>query len=158
MKTLNLTVQTVEKKWYVIDAEGMVLGRLATLVAGRLRGKHKTTYSPHLDGGDFIVIINAEKVRISGKKASGDVFYWHTGHPGGLKELTKGQILNGKFPERLIKKAVERMVPTNVLGRQQMSHLRVYAGSEHPHAAQNPEVLDLASQNIKNTRVSARTA
>jgi large subunit ribosomal protein L13 len=140
------------KKWILIDAEGLVLGRLAAEVAKILRGKHKPTFTPNMDCGDNVVIINAEKIAVTGRKLTDKKFYWHTGHPGGIKSRTMGQILEGEYPERAIKKAVERMVPRGPLGRKQMSNLKVYAGTEHPHEAQKPTVLDLAARNSKNTR------
>lgn len=140
----------VNKKWYLIDADGLVLGRLASIVASRLRGKHKPGFTPHIDCGDNFVIINAEKVQMTGKKAENEVYYWHTGFPGGIKERTPRQILESKHPERVIEKAVQRMMPRGPLGRKQMTNLRVYAGTEHPHQGQNPEVLDVASMNRKN--------
>ena len=152
MKTYAMKAGEIEKKWTVIDAEGIVLGRLASVVANRLRGKHKATFSPHLDMGDNIIVINAEKVQMTGNKRADKKYYWHTGHPGGIKHRTAGQILEGRFPERVITKAVQRMMPGGPLSRQQLTHLRVYAGAEHPHAAQEPEVLDLKSKNPKNTR------
>ena len=142
----------IVKKWVLIDAEGVVLGRLASIVANRLRGKHKPSYTPHMDCGDNVIIINAAKVQLTGRKAELEKFYWHTGHPGGIKERTWGNILGGKHPERLIEKAVERMVPRGPLGRQQMKNLKVYPGAEHPHAAQQPETLDVAGMNPKNKR------
>ena len=152
MKTYAMKAGEIEKKWTVIDAEGIVLGRLASVVANRLRGKHKATFSPHLDMGDNIIVINAEKVQMTGNKRADKKYYWHTGHPGGIKHRTAGQILEGRFPDRVITKAVQRMMPGGPLSRQQLTHLRVYAGAEHPHAAQEPEVLDLKSKNPKNTR------
>ncbi|MBL0941663.1 MAG: 50S ribosomal protein L13 [Alphaproteobacteria bacterium] len=152
MKTYSLKPAEVVKKWFVIDAEGLVLGRLASIVANRLRGKHKPTYTPHVDCGDHIIIVNAEKVKLTGNKREDKVYHWHTGHPGGIKERTAAKILESKHPERVISKAVERMVPRGPLGRQQMSNLRVYAGLEHPHVAQQPEALDVASLNPKNAR------
>jgi large subunit ribosomal protein L13 len=156
---MRLTEQTssakpaeVVKKWVLIDAEGVVLGRLASIVANRLRGKHKPTYTPHIDDGDNIIIINAAKVKLTGNKAENEKFYWHTGHPGGIKERTWGKILGSAHPERLIEKAVERMVPRGPLGRRQMKNLKVYAGAEHPHEAQQPETLDVAAMNPKNKR------
>jgi len=137
----------VEKKWILIDAEGLVVGRLATLIANRLRGKHKATFTPHVDDGDNVIVINADKVVFTGKK-----YYWHTGYPGGIKERTARQIIEGRFPERVLEKAVERMVPRGPLGRRQMKNLRVYAGSNHPHEAQQPVALDVAKLNSKNTR------
>lgn len=152
MKTYSAKPSEVEKKWLLIDAEGIVLGRLAAIVANRLRGKHKPIYTPHIDCGDNVIIINAEKVALTGKKLNDKVFYWHTGYPGGIKSRTAGKTLSGAHPERLILKAVERMIPRGPLGRRQFANLRVYAGPEHPHAAQNPEVLDIASMNTKNVR------
>jgi large subunit ribosomal protein L13 len=142
----------IVKKWVLIDAEGVVLGRLASIVANRLRGKHKPSYTPHMDCGDNVIIINAAKVHLTGNKAGNEKFYWHTGHPGGIKERTWGKILESKHPERLIEKAVERMVPRGPLGRRQMKNLKVYPGAEHPHAAQQPETLDVAGMNPKNKR------
>ena len=156
---MRLTEQTssskpseVVKKWILIDAEGVVLGRLASIVANRLRGKHKPTYTPHIDDGDNVIIINAEKVKLTGNKAEREKFYWHTGHPGGIKERTWGKILGSAHPERLLEKAIERMVPRGPLGRKQMKNLKVYAGTVHPHEAQTPETLDVASMNPKNKR------
>lgn len=156
MKTYSAKPSEMVKKWIVIDAEGVVLGRLASVVANRLRGKHKTTFTPHMDDGDFVVVINAEKVKLTGNKLADKKFHWHTGHPGGIKERTIEQILTGRYPERVITKAVERMVPRGPLGRKQMSNLRVYAGAAHPHEAQQPEVLDVAAMNPKNKRIAAR--
>jgi large subunit ribosomal protein L13 len=152
MKTFTATPSDIEKKWILIDADGVVLGRLASQVAKILRGKHKPSFTPHMDCGDNVIIINAEKVKLTGKKTSDKVYYWHTGHPGGIKERTAGQILDGEFPERVVEKAVERMITRNRLGRQQLKNLRVYAGAEHPHEAQQPEVLDLQAMNPKNKR------
>jgi large subunit ribosomal protein L13 len=153
MKTFSATPSDIEKKWILIDAEGVVLGRLASIVAMRLRGKHKASYTPHMDCGDNVIIINAEKVQMTGKKRE-ENFYWHTGHPGGIKERTKQQILDGAHPERVVIQAVKRMLPGNKLSRQIMTNLRVYAGAEHEQAAQQPEVLDVKSMNSKNTRVA----
>ena len=152
MKTYSAKPSEINKKWLVIDADGLVLGRLASTVANILRGKHKPTYTPHMDCGDNVVIINAEKVAMTGKKREQKTYYWHTGHPGGIKERTADKILTGRFPERVIEKAIERMIPKGPLGSQQLSNLRVYAGGEHPHEAQKPEALDLASRNPKNKR------
>ncbi len=152
MKTYNLKASDIEKKWLLIDASGLVLGRLAAVVADRLRGKHKPSYTPHMDCGDHVVVINAEKVQITGNKANNSVFRWYTGYPGGLKERSQGSILAGKHPERLIIKAVERMVPRGPMGRRVMGHLKVYAGAAHPHEAQQPEPLDVAAMNRKNKR------
>jgi large subunit ribosomal protein L13 len=152
MKTYSAKPSEIDKKWLLIDADGLVLGRLASLIAMRLRGKHKPSYTPHMDCGDHVVVINAEKVRLTGNKAAQSIFYWHTGYPGGIKGRSKGAILAGKHPERVIEKAVERMVPRGPLGRRVMRNLRVYAGPEHPHTAQNPERLDIAAMNRKNVR------
>jgi len=152
MKTYSARPADIEKKWVVIDAEDVVLGRLAAQVANILRGKHKAIYTPHMDCGDNVIVVNAEKVRMTGKKRGDKVYYWHTGYPGGIKERTAEQILSGKHPERVVMKAVERMVPKGPLGRQQMKNLRVYAGPEHPHAAQQPEALDVGAMNPKNRR------
>ena len=154
MKTFSAKPAEVVKKWVLIDAEGVVLGRLASIVANHLRGKHKVTFTPHVDCGDNIIIINAEKVRVTGNKLEDKVFYYHTGHPGGIKERAWGKILGGKHPERLIIKAVERMVPRGPLGRAQMKNLRVYAGSAHPHEGQSPVTLDVAAMNPKNKRIA----
>jgi large subunit ribosomal protein L13 len=152
MNTYNARPSDVEKKWVLIDAEGLVLGRLATIIANRLRGKHKVTFTPHIDCGDNVIVINAEKVRLTGRKAEQEVFYWHTGYPGGIKGETLGKRLTGRFPERVIQKAVERMITRGPLGRQQMSNLRVYPGASHPHESQNPQSLDVAAMNRKNKR------
>lgn len=152
MTTYSMKPAEVEKKWLLIDAEDVVLGRLASIIAMRLRGKDKPTFTPHVDCGDNIIVVNAEKVKLTGKKYNDDIFYWHTGHPGGIKQRSKGQILEGAHPERVILKAVERMLPKNKLARTQLTNLRVYAGTEHPHEAQSPEVLDVASMNPKNKR------
>ena len=154
MKTYSAKPSEIDKPWFVIDAEGVVLGRLAVVIANRLRGKHKPTYTPHMDCGDHIVVINAEKVHLTGNKRADKIFHWHTGYPGGIKSRTMAQRLDGKHPERVILKAVERMVPRGPLGRRQMSNLRVYAGTEHPHEAQQPEVLDVAAMNPKNKRTA----
>jgi large subunit ribosomal protein L13 len=154
MKTFNLTAEAAQTKtWTLIDAEGLVLGRMASIIAMRLRGKHLPQYTPNVDCGENIVVINAEKVRITGNKAKDSIFYWHTGFPGGIKGMSQGQILAGKYPERVIEKAVERMLPGGPLGRRQLGNLRVYAGTEHPHEAQSPKALDIASLNPKNTRL-----
>ncbi|MGB0695641.1 MAG: 50S ribosomal protein L13 [Rhodospirillaceae bacterium] len=152
MKTYSAKPSEVERKWHLIDAEGVVLGRLAVIIADILRGKNKAMYTPHIDTGDHVVVINAEKVRVTGNKLSQKRFHWHTGHPGGIKGRTWGQIRDGAHPERLILKAVERMIPRGPLGRQQFGKLRVYAGAEHPHEAQQPVLLDVAALNAKNKR------
>jgi large subunit ribosomal protein L13 len=151
MKTYTAKPAEIEKKWILIDAEGVVLGRLASIIAMRLRGKHKATFTPHMDMGDNVIVINADKVQITGNKRS-EPHYWHTGHPGGIKMRTTAQILEGKFPERVLTQAVKRMLPGGPLSRQQMTNLRVYASAEHPHEAQQPEVLDVRAMNTKNTR------
>ncbi len=153
MKTYSAKPADIDKKWILIDAEGVVLGRLASIVANRLRGKHKATFTPHMDMGDNVIVINADKIQLTGKKREKPV-YWHTGHPGGIKSRTNQQILEGAHPERVVMQAVKRMLPGNRLSRQQMTNLRVYAGAEHPHEAQQPETLDVKSMNSKNTRVS----
>jgi len=155
MKTFSAKPAEVERKWYVIDAEGIVLGRLAAVVANHLRGKHKPIFTPHVDCGDHIVVVNADKVHLTGRKREKKVYYWHTGYPGGIKERTAGKVLEGKTPEQVVLKAVERMVPKGPLGRQVLTKLRVYASAEHPHAGQNPEVLDVAAMNPKNKRSAA---
>ena len=152
MTTTNMKPAQVEKKWILVDAEDVVLGRMASQIALRLRGKHKPGFSPNVDGGDNVIVINAEKVKLTGKKRDGDIFFWHTGYPGGIKQRSKGQILDGKHPERVVEKAVERMLPKGPLGRRVMKNLRVYAGTEHGHEAQNPEILDVAAMNDKNKR------
>ena len=152
MKTYSAKPADIDKKWVLIDAEGGVLGRLASIIAMRLRGKHKATFTPHMDMGDNVIVINADKVQMTGNKRTDKNYYWHTGHPGGIKSRTAGQILEGKFPERVLTKAVQRMMPGGPLTRQQMTNLRVYAGDVHPHEAQTPEVLDVKSMNKKNTR------
>ncbi|MGB1876263.1 MAG: 50S ribosomal protein L13 [Rhodospirillaceae bacterium] len=152
MKTYSARPSDVERKWYIIDAEDLVLGRMAVEIADILRGKHKTMYTPHIDTGDHVVVINAAKVRLTGNKAGNKTYYWHTGHPGGIKERTAGQILSGNHPERVVEKAVLRMMPKGPLGRAQFKKLKIYAGAEHPHEAQKPEVLDIAARNSKNKR------
>ena len=149
-QTRSIKPAEVKKDWVLIDAEGLVLGRLAALVANRLRGKHKPIFTPHVDCGDHVVIVNADKVRVTGAKAEQSVFYWHTGYAGGIKGRTVRERLEGRFPERVIEKAVERMITRGPLGRQQMHNLHVYAGGEHPHAGQTPSKIDIAALNRKN--------
>jgi large subunit ribosomal protein L13 len=151
-KTYSAKPADIEKNWVLIDAEGLVVGRLAALVAMRLRGKHRPNYTPHVDCGDNVIIVNAEKVALTGHKLSQKRYYWHTGYPGGIKDRTAGQILEGRFPERVIEKAVERMLPDGPLGRKQLKNLKVYAGSQHPHAAQQPEIIDVGALSRKNVR------
>ena len=152
MKTYSAKPADVTKKWVLIDAKGLVVGRLATLVAMRLRGKHIPTYTPHVDCGDNVVIINAAHVVLTGRKRDNKVYYNHTGFIGGIKERTAKSILDGKFPERVVEKAIERMLPRGPLARVQLGNLRVYPGPDHPHEAQKPEVFDVAVLNRKNTR------
>jgi len=152
MRTYSAKPGEVEKKWILIDAEGLVVGRLASIIATRLRGKHKPTFTPHVDMGDNVVVINAEKVVFTGAKYEDKKYYLHTGYPGGIKEQTPKMIIEGKFPERVVVKAVERMLNKSKLRSKLMRNLRVYKGSEHPHEAQQPELLDVKSMNSKNTR------
>jgi large subunit ribosomal protein L13 len=152
MKTYSAKAADIDKKWVLIDAKGLVVGRLATIVAMRLRGKHKPTYTPHADDGDHIIVINAAKVVLTGRKVQQKVYYNHTNYIGGIKERSAKSILEGRFPERIVEKAVERMLPRGPLGRAQLGHLRVYPGPDHPHAAQQPETLDVAKMNRKNMR------
>jgi large subunit ribosomal protein L13 len=155
MKALMKTTKSakpaeVEKKWHLIDADGLVVGRVATIIANILRGKHKPSFTPHVDCGDHVVVVNADKVRFTGKKLKDKIYYKHTGYAGGLKEVTAGKVLEGRFPERVLEKAVERMIPRGPLGRDQMRALHLYNGTEHPHGGQDPQVLDVASMNRKN--------
>ena len=154
MKTFSQKPAEVEKQWIVIDAEGVVPGRLASFVANRLRGKHKPTFTPHVDDGDNVIIINADKVAFTGNKFADKKYYWHTGYPGGIKERTAKALLEGRFPERVMQKAVERMMPGGPLSRRQMKNLYVYAGAEHKHEAQKPVVIDFAGASAKNKRVA----
>jgi len=155
MNTTLLKPAEVEPNWIIIDAEGAVVGRLASYIAKRLRGKHRPDYTPHVDCGDYVVVINAEKVAFSGNKRSDKVYYRHTGHPGGIKSATAAAILDGRFPERALSLAVKRMLPKErPLARQQFSKLRVYAGPEHPHTAQQPETIDFKSMNEKNVKAA----
>lgn len=152
MKTYSAKPPEIEKKWILVDAEGLVLGRLASIIAMRLRGKHKPGFTPHMDTGDNVIVVNADKVQLTGNKRAAKIHHWHTGYPGGIKSRTAAQTLDGRFPERLLTRAVRRMMPGGPLARRQMVNLRVYAGPEHPHEAQQPEVLDAAAMNRKNTR------
>ena len=149
-QTRSLKPAEVNKNWVVVDADGLVLGRLAAIVATRLRGKHKPQFTPHVDCGDHVVVVNAEKVRVTGNKAEQSVFYWHTGYPGGIKGRTVRQRIEGRHPGSVVEKAVERMITRGPLGRRQMKNLHVYAGPDHPHAGTQPTVLDVASMNRKN--------
>ena len=152
MKTYSAKPADIDKRWVVIDAEGVVLGRLASLIAMRLRGKHKPSFTPHMDMGDNVIVVNADKVQLTGNKRRDKTYYRHTGHPGGIKSRTAEQILDGRFPERVIEAAVKRMMPGGPLTRRQLGNLRVYAGAEHPHEAQQPETVDVKSMNAKNSR------
>jgi large subunit ribosomal protein L13 len=152
MTTYSAKASEIEKKWILIDAEGLVVGRLATIIAMHLRGKHKASYTPHMDDGDNVIVINAAKAVLTGRKYTDKVYYWHTGYIGGIKERTARAIFEGRFPERVLEKAVERMIPEGPLGRRQLKNLRVYPGAEHPHDAQKPTVLDVKSMNKKNAR------
>ena len=148
-----LTPATIEKQWIVVDAQDAVVGRLASFIAMRLRGKHRPDYTAHMDCGDHVVVINADKVKFTGRKLDQKIYYWHTGHPGGIKQRTAGNLLAGRFPERVLEKAVERMLPKeSPLARAQMTHLRIYNSAEHPHEAQSPTVIDFKSINSKNSR------
>ena len=153
-RTVSANKETVNKEWVVIDAENQILGRMASIAAKFLRGKYKPNFTPHVDCGDNVIIINADKVQMTGNKRADKKYYWHTGHPGGIKSKTKAEILEGAHPERVIMKAVQRMLPGGKLSRQQMTHLRVFAGTEHGMEAQKPEVLDVKSMNPKNTRTA----
>jgi large subunit ribosomal protein L13 len=152
MSTYSAKAADIEKKWVLIDAKGLVVGRLASIVALRLRGKHKASYTPHVDDGDNVIIVNAEKVVLTGRKRENKVYYHHTGFIGGVKERTAKYILESRFPERVVEKAVQRMLPRGPLGRKQFGNLRVYKGSDHPHTAQQPELLDVGAMNRKNVR------
>ena len=154
MTTQSTKPAEVDKKWVLIDANGLVVGRLASIIALRLRGKHKPSYTPHVDDGDNVIVINAAKVVLTGRKREKKIYRHHTGFIGGIKERTARSILEGKFPERVVEKAVQRMLPHGPLGRRQLGNLRVYPGPDHPHAAQQPEKLDVASMNRKNMRAA----
>lgn len=156
MKTFSATPKDIDKKWLLVDAEDLILGRLAAIVATRLRGKHKPSYTPHMDCGDNVIVINAEKVRLTGNKLQDKTYYHHTGYPGGIKSRTAASILAGPTPEQVVSKAIERMIPKGPLGRQQIKNLKVYIGAEHPHEAQQPAILDIAAMNPKNKRSSIR--
>jgi len=147
------TADVTDRNWIVIDAEGVIVGRLATFIALRLRGKHRPDYTPHIDCGDKVIVINAEKVVFTGKKRTDKTYYWHTGYPGGIKERKADKILDGRFPERIMKKAIQRMLPKeSPLARKQLSNLYVYAGGEHPHGGEKPETIDFKSMSSKNTK------
>lgn len=150
MRTYSAKPAEIDKKWIVIDAEGQVVGRLAALIATRLRGKHKAQYTPHIDCGDNVIVVNADKVAFTGRKRNDKTYYWHTGYPGGIRERKAHQILDGNHPDRVLRLAVQRMMPGGPLSRKQLKNLRVYAGTEHPHEAQQPEALDVGALNAKN--------
>ena len=150
-KTFSIKPVDIEKKWLLIDADGVVLGRLASIIAKYLRGKHKPSYTPHMDMGDNVIIVNAQKVELTGNKREDKTYYWHTGYPGGIKSRRASDILDGKFPERVLMKAVKRMLPKGTLAKRQLTNLRVYSGSSHPHEAQDPTKIDVKNMNSKNT-------
>ncbi len=152
MKTFSIKASEIDKKWILIDAKGLVVGRLAAIIATRLRGKHMPSFTPHMDRGDHVVVINADKVKLTGKKLDQRKFYWHTGYPGGIKERTSREIIEGRHPERLLENAVRRMMPGGPLTRAQLKNLRIYCSEEHPHEAQQPTVLDVAGMNTKNVK------
>ncbi len=155
MKTYSAKPSEVDAKWWIIDAEGVVLGRMAAIIATRLRGKHKPMYTPNIDCGDHVVVINADKVRLTGNKREDKMYYWHTGYPGGIKSRTAEKYLDSPQSDVVVRKAIERMLPKTKMGREQYRKLKVYAGAEHPHEAQQPQPLDLASMNAKNKRGGA---
>ena len=152
MKTYSMKASEIDKKWILIDAKGLVVGRLAAIIATRLRGKHLPAFTPHMDCGDHVVVINAEQVQLTGKKLDQRKFHWHTGYPGGIKERTSREIIEGRHPERLLENAVRRMMPGGPLTRAQLKNLRIYVGAEHPHEAQQPAVLDVGALNTKNVK------
>lgn len=152
LKTYVAKPSEIERKWWLIDAEDLVVGRVASIIAKILRGKHKATFTPNLDCGDHVVVINADKLKFTGKKLADKVYYWHTGHPGGIKERTARQLLEGKFPERVLENAVARMISRGPLQRDIMVKLHIYAGNEHKHQGQNPQILDIAAMNRKNKK------
>ena len=151
MTTYSAKAKDIEKKWLLVDASGLIVGRAAAIIANRLRGKHKPMFTPSMDCGDNVIVINAEKIAFTGKKRQQKTYYWHTGFPGGIKERKAHHYLDGKFPDRVLEAAVKRMLPGGPMKRQQMSNLRIYKGGAHPHEAQNPEPLDIAAMNPKNT-------
>jgi len=156
MKTFSATPKDIDKKWLLVDAEDIVLGRLAAVIATRLIGKHKPSYTPHMDCGDNVIVINAEKVKLTGNKRDDKTYYRHTGYPGGIRSRTPASIFAGPTPELVVSLAIQRMIPKGPLGRKQLSNLKVYAGSDHPHEAQQPEILDVAAMNPKNKRSAIR--
>ena len=156
MKTFTANPKNIDKRWLLVDAEDVVLGRLAVIVANRLRGKHKPSYTPHMDCGDNVIVINAKKVKLTGNKLQEKIYYHHTGYPGGIRSRNAATILDGTNPEQVVTKAIQRMIPKGPLGRRQFSNLKVYSGASHPHEAQEPEVLDIVAMNPKNKRSSIR--
>ena len=156
MKTFSATPKDIDKKWLLVDAEDIVLGRLAAVIATRLIGKHKPSYTPHMDCGDNVIVINAEKVKLTGNKRDDKTYYRHTGYPGGIRSRTPASIFAGPTPELVVSLAIQRMIPKGPLGRKQLSNLKVYAGSDHPHEAQQPEILDVAAMSPKNKRSAIR--
>ena len=156
MKTFSATPKDIDKKWLLVDAEDLVLGRLAAVVATRLIGKHKPSYTPHMDCGDNVIVINAEKVKLTGNKRDDKTYYRHTGYPGGIRSRTPASIFAGSSPELVVSLAIQRMIPKGPLGRRQLSNLKVYAGAAHPHEAQQPVILDVAAMNPKNKRSAIR--
>ncbi len=154
LKTYTAKPSEIEKKWWLIDAEDLVVGRLASIVAKILRGKHKTTFTPNIDCGDYVIIVNAEKVKLTGKKYAEKLYYWHTGYPGGIKDRSARQIMEGKYPERILEYAVSRMMSRGPLQRDLMTKLHIYKGNEHKHQAQNPQILDVGAMNRKNKKTN----
>jgi large subunit ribosomal protein L13 len=154
LKTYTAKPSEIEKKWWLIDAEDLVVGRLSSIIANLLRGKHKTTFTPNIDCGDYVIVINAEKVKLTGKKYAEKLYYWHTGYPGGIKDRTARQIIEGKYPERIIEYAVSRMISRGPLQRDLMTKLHIYKGNEHKHQAQNPQILDVGAMNRKNKKTN----
>jgi large subunit ribosomal protein L13 len=154
LKTYTAKPSEIEKKWWLIDAEDLVVGRLSSIIAKILRGKHKTTFTPNIDCGDYVIVINAEKVKLTGKKYAEKLYYWHTGYPGGIKDRTARQIMEGKYPERILEYAVSRMMSRGPLQRDLMTKLHIYKGNEHKHQAQNPQILDVGAMNRKNKKTN----
>jgi large subunit ribosomal protein L13 len=154
LKTYTAKPSEIEKKWWLIDAEDLVVGRLSSIIAKILRGKHKTTFTPNIDCGDYVIVINAEKIKLTGKKYAEKLYYWHTGYPGGIKDRTARQIMEGKYPERILEYAVSRMMSRGPLQRDLMTKLHIYKGNEHKHQAQNPQILDVGAMNRKNKKTN----
>ena len=152
MHTKSVRKEDIKRKWFIIDAKDLILGRLSVVIANHLRGKNKPFFTPHVDCGDNVIVINADQVHLTGKKLDNKKFYWHTGYPGGIKERTMRERLEGRHPERVIQRAVERMVPKGPLGKEIMKKLKVYKDANHPHAAQKPVSIDVAALNPKNKR------